>query len=96
MRIRNFVHKGLKQLYEDDNPKGLPPACLDKLRRILAFLDAMEDADELRAIPTWKAHLLTGDRKGAWSVHVTRNWRLTFSIDQVEREIRNVNFEDYH
>jgi len=96
VRIPNFVHKGLKKLYEDDNAKALPPACVDKLRKIFAFMEAMEDATELRAIPTWKAHLLTGNRKGTWSMHVTRNWRLSFSIDPVEREIWNVNFEDYH
>ena len=94
--MRNFAHKGLRRLYQDNDPKGLPAACVDKLRKILAFLDAMEDPGELRVIPAWKAHLMTGNRKGTWSVHVTRNWRLTFSIDQVEREICNVNFEDYH
>lgn len=96
MRIRNFVHKGLKRLYEDDNPKGLPAACVDKLRKMLGFMNAMEDAEELRAITTWKPHLLTGDRKGTWSLFVTRNWRLTFWIEASEKEICDVNFEDYH
>ena len=96
MRIRNFVHKGLKRLYEDDNPKGLPAACVDKLRKMLGFMNAMEDAEELRAITTWKPHLLTGDRKGTWSLFVNRNWRLTFWIDASEKEICDVNFEDYH
>ena len=96
MRIRNFVHKGLKRLYEDDNPKGLPAACVDKLRKMLGFMNAMEDAEELRAITTWKPHLLTGDRKGTWSLFVSRNWRLTFWIDASEKEICDVNFEDYH
>ena len=96
MRIRNFVHKGLKRLYEDDNPKRLPAACVDKLRKMLGFMTAMEDAEELRAITTWKPHLLTGDRKGTWSLFVTRNWRLTFWIDASEKEICDVNFEDYH
>lgn len=96
MRIRNFVHKGLKRLYEDDDSKGLSPPCVDKLRKMFAFLDAVEDVGELRALPAWKAHPLTGGRKGTWAIHVTRNFRLTFSIDPVEREICNVNFEDYH
>jgi proteic killer suppression protein len=96
VRIRNFLHKGLKRLYEDDDPRGLPPACVDKLRNMLTFMEAMADASELRAIPTWRAHLLTGDRKGTWGLHVTKNWRLTFSLDRIEREIRDVNFEDYH
>ena len=96
MQIRNFVHKGLKQLYLENRTKGLPPDTLDKLRKMLAYLDDMEDPEELRSLPTWKAHTLTGDRKGLWSLHVTRNRRLTFRIDTVEGEICEVNFEDYH
>ncbi len=40
-------------------------------------------------------HTLTGDRKGTWSLSVTRNRRLTFTIDD-EREICDLNLEDYH
>jgi hypothetical protein len=31
----------------------------------------MQAPDELRVLPTWKAHVLTGGRKGVWSLHVT-------------------------
>jgi proteic killer suppression protein len=96
VRIRNFAHKGLKRLYEENNPKGLPPASVDKLRKMFAFMDSMESEDELNSIPTWKPHSLSGDRKGTWSLHVTRNWRLTFRADADEREICDVTFEDYH
>jgi proteic killer suppression protein len=54
----------------------------------------MENADELRALASWKAHTLTGDRKGIWSLSVTRNRRLTFSIDAAELEICDVNLEE--
>jgi toxin HigB-1 len=60
VRIRNFVHKGLKKLYVDDVARGVPPDSVNKLRRMLAFLDDMEDAEELRALPSWKVHILTG------------------------------------
>jgi proteic killer suppression protein len=50
----------------------------------------------LRHLPSWKAHTLTGDRKGTWSLHVTRNRRLTFRVDTSENEIYDVDFEDYH
>ena len=93
MNIRNFVHKGLKQLYLENRAKGLPPDTLDKLRKMLAFLDDMGDPEELRSLSTWKAHTLTGGRKGIWSLHVTRNRRLTFRIDTAEGEICDVNFE---
>lgn len=96
MRIRGFLHKGLRRLYAEDNPKGLPADAVDKLRKMLAFLQDMESADELRAIAVWKAHQMGGDRKGTWSLHVTRNWRLTFRVDAVEHEILEVNYEDYH
>jgi proteic killer suppression protein len=96
VRIRNFSHKGLKRLYEDGDPRGVPGAFVDKTSKILAFLDAIEDGEELRTVPAWKAHRLAGDRKGTWSLHLTRNWRLTFWIDAQENEIRDLNLEDYH
>jgi proteic killer suppression protein len=96
VRIRNFAHKGLKRLYAEDIAKGVPPDTADKLRKMLAFLDDMQDPEELRALPSWKVHTLTGDRKGTWSLSVTRNRRLTFRIDTAEWEICDVDLEDYH
>ena len=63
---------------------------------MFGFLDDMEDPDELRILPSWKAHALTGDRKGTWSLNLTANRRLTFRIDPVEREIYDMNLEDYN
>jgi toxin HigB-1 len=96
VRIRNFVHKGLKKLYEDDVTKGVPPDAVDKLRKMLTFLDDMDDPEELRTLPSWRVQILTGDRKGTWSLSVTANRRLTFRIDAGEQEIYDANLEDYH
>ena len=96
MRIRSFAHKGLKRLYTEDSAKGVPPDTVDKLRKMFAYLDNMEDPEELRALTAWKVHTLTGERKGTWSLSVTCNRRLTFCIDTAEREICDVNLEDYH
>ena len=94
MTIRNILHRGVRRLFLHDDPRGVPPAAEDKLRKMLAFLQEIASPAELRAIPVWKAHQLTGDRKGVWSLHVTRNWRLTFRIDG--DEIVDVDFDDYH
>lgn len=94
MRIRNIVHRGLRRLYERGDPKGLPADAVDKLRKMLAFLDTIAAEEEVRDVPTWKAHRLTGNRRGTWSLHVSRNWRLTFEIEG--EEIANVDLEDYH
>jgi proteic killer suppression protein len=96
VRIRNFVHKGLRRLYEDDATRGVPPESVDKLRKMLAFLDEVEAVGEFRALPAWKPHLLSGNRSGTWSLHVGRNWRLTFRVDAAEEELLDVNLEDYH
>jgi proteic killer suppression protein len=87
---------GLKRLCAEDSAKGVPPDTADKLRKIFGFLDDMSDPEELPALAAWKVHMLIGDRKGTWSLSVTRNRRLTFRIDTAEREICDVDLEDYH
>ena len=94
MKIKSFVHKGLKRLYLEDNAKGLPPDAVDKLRAMLTLLQDVQDPEDLRAFPLWRAHQLAGGRQGIWSLHVTRNWRLTFRIK--DGEIQDVDYEDYH
>ena len=96
MRIRNVLHKGLRRFIEEDSAAAIQPAVVPKLRRILSFLQDMEREEELRTVPSWKAHRLVGDRKGVWSLSVTKNWRITFRIDPEENEIIDLDYEDYH
>ena len=96
MRIRNVVHRGLKRFIERDDASGLAPAVVEKVRNIVSFLQDMQDVQELHDVPGWKAHPLTGDRKGTWSLSVTRNWRMTFSVDRAAGEIVDLDYEDYH
>ena len=96
MRIRNVIHRGLRRFIESDDASGLQPAVAAKLRRMISFLQDMEREEEFRSVPSWKAHLLTGGRKGTWSLFVTKNWRLTFRIDRQEIEIVDLDYEDYH
>ncbi len=96
MNIRNVAHKGLRRFILADDAAGIPPSFAPKLRRMISFLQDMASEDELRAVPTWKAHKLTGDRKGAWSLSISANWRLTFLIDREELEILNLDIVDYH
>ena len=92
--ITSIRHAGIRELVLRDDASGLPLAAAAKIRRMLAFLRAAPDVRALQQIPLWKAHQLTGDRKGVWALHVTRNWRLTFRV--VNNEIVEVDFEDYH
>ena len=96
MKIRNVIHRGLRRFIERDDASGLSPSVVEKVRNIVTFLQEMEDARELQDVPSWKVHQLAGDRKGTWSLAVTRNWRITFGIDRTEGEIFDLNYGDYH
>ena len=62
---------------------------------MLAFIVAAESLEELSVPPNYGLHPLTGDRAGTWSMTVTRNWRLTFSINE-EGALTDLDLEDYH
>jgi len=96
MRIRNVAHRGLRRFIEKGDASALPSAQIEKIRNIVSFLQELDDSGELRSIPVWRAHRLTGDRKGTWSLTVSRNWRITFRVDEIEGEIVDLDFEDYH
>ncbi len=93
--IRNIRHRGLRRFVENDDASGLPAEFVEKIRNILSFLQEMDSADELKSIVAWKAHQLTGDRRGTWSLSVTRNWRITFRVEDAQTLV-DVDYEDYH
>ncbi len=96
MTIRSVAHRGLRRFIERDDPSGLDPASVEKVRNMVSFLQEMKDPHELRGLPHWKAHQLSGNRKGTWSLTVSRNWRITFRIDGRTSEIYDLDVEDYH
>ena len=70
------------------------PAVAPKLRPTVHYLQDMEWEEEPRAVPDWRAHGLTGDRKGSCSLSVAANWRPTFRIDRKENEIVDLDHEN--
>jgi toxin HigB-1 len=94
MLIVRFLHKGLKRLYEDDDPSGLPQHSIRKIKAILAALEFADELSEVATLPGWKLHALKGSRKGEYSITITRNWRITFRIQGTA--LTDLNFEDYH
>ncbi len=96
MEIRNIRHKGLRNFVEKNNSKGLPPEYVEKIADIMAFLIDIESIDEVFDLQKYKPHLLSGDRAGTYSLHVTANWRITFMHSAEENELYDVDYEDYH
>jgi toxin HigB-1 len=95
MEIETIQHKALRRFFETGNAKGLDGKLVDRLRNMLALIDAASSFDDLAVPPNFGLHPLTGDRAGSWAMTVTRNWRMTFTkID--EQTIADLNLEDYH
>ena len=91
--IRSIRHKGLKRLYEDDDPRGVIGEHAEKLRDILARLDAAGDVSDLD-LPGFRLHPLKGEFKGFWAVTVRANWRVVFRF--ADSEALDVDYVDYH
>ena len=91
--IRSIRHKGLKRLYEDDDARGVLAEHAEKLRDILARLDAAAGVEDLD-LPGFRLHPLKGALKSYWAVTVRANWRVVFRF--AEGEVLDVDYGDYH
>ena len=94
MDFESISQKGLRRFFETGNAKGLV-GDVNRLRKMLAFIDAAASFDELAVPPNYGLHELVGDKVGRWAMTVTRNWRLTF-IKLDEQGIAELDLEDYH
>lgn len=92
--IGSIVNKGLRLLWEKDDPSKLPAEHVAKIRRILEALDTAKALDPLRAIPGYKLHSLSGKLKGFWSVWVTGNYRIIFRFEN--KMAFDIDYIDYH
>ena len=93
MEIESIRHKALRRLYLEGRARGIIEP--QRLTDMIAFIVAAADLDRLAEPPNYGFHLLTGDRKGAFAMTVTRNWRLTF-VKVDDRTIAELDLEDYH
>lgn len=56
MQLAGFRHKGLKQLYGQGKSKGVPPAMVDKVRKLLLALETADSLEQLTKFPGWRLH----------------------------------------
>ncbi len=94
VEIESIKHKGLRRFFETGNAKGLVGDA-GRLRKMLAFIDAAGSLQELASPPNFGLHPLVGDRHGDWSMTVTKNWRITFRLNE-DGALIDMDLEDYH
>jgi proteic killer suppression protein len=91
--IVSFRHKGLKQLFERGNRRGVNPQHVEKIENILGVLDIAQKIEDVD-VHSFRLHPLTGDLKGFWSVTVRANWRVVFRFEN--GNVFEVDLLDYH
>ena len=91
--IRSIRYKGLKRLHEDDDRRGVINQHAEKLRDILARLDAAAAVADMD-LPGFRLHPLKGGLKGFWAVTVRANRRVVFRF--AEGDAFDVDYIDYH
>ena len=91
--IGSFRSKALRNLWEKNDPRGVSPNALGRIKRILSILESAEDIGDLD-VPGFRFHALKGFNPRRYSMRVTGNWRITFAWE--EGLANAVDLEDYH
>lgn len=91
--IRTFKHRGLERFFTRSDYRGIPAQYAPRLERMLDRLDTSLRPEDMN-LPGYRFHALKGERKGAFAVSVSGNWRLTFRFEG--QDATDVDLEDYH
>ena len=91
--IRSIRHKGLRRLRDDDDPRGVIAEHAQKLRDIIARLDAAGNVTDMD-LPGFNLHPLKREWRGFWAVTVRANWRVVFRF--ADGDVLDVDYVDYH
>ena len=91
--IKSFRHKGLKQLFENGETKGINTNHAEKASRILLNIDKAKEIRELNK-PAYGLLPLKGKMKDLWAVDVSGNYRITFKFENGDAYI--LDYQDYH
>ncbi|MBR0682226.1 hypothetical protein GXW74_17175 [Roseomonas eburnea] len=90
--IVSFRHRGLRAFFERDDPAGVRPDLVERVRSRLSALNAAKAVDELN-LPGWRLHRLHG-KPVRWALAVNGPWRITFEWGA--RGPERVDLEQYH
>ena len=90
MKVRD---KGLRALFEQDDPRRVPPDQVQRLQDILLLLAGAETPFDINSRPGHRLHRLKGDPR-RWAMSVSGNWRVVFRFEA--GEVVDVDLVDYH
>lgn len=88
----SITHAGLKGLVATGRSKAVPQHLTKRIKNRLAVLEAMIEISDLP--PSYRAHQLSGKRRGTWSIWVSGPWRMTFKFRR--ETVFDLDLEQYH
>jgi proteic killer suppression protein len=97
MAIKDFKHKGLKNLFYKGTTVGIKADHVKKMTFILDAIDASHYPRDLKALYRENFGEKSGFGKGVYSSRVNGNWRITFQIQEEGASFLNYDdYDDYH
>jgi len=92
--IQSFSCKETEKIWLGKNSRKLPTDIQERALRKLRQLNASSTFEDLRIPPSNHLEALSGDRKGQYSIRITKQWRLCFQW--YNSHVYNVEIVDYH
>ena len=92
--IESFKSEETKQIWNGRRSTSFPNDIQNRALRKLRLIDSAQTLADLRNPPGNNLEALRGDRKGQYSIRITRQWRICFVWDK--GNANNVEIVDYH
>lgn len=92
--IRSFADKETEKVYNQIFSKKLPQSIQRIALRKLIMIDNAGCLEDLRIPPANRLELLSGDRKGQYSIRINDQFRICFTVNN--NDYYDVEITDYH
>jgi toxin HigB-1 len=92
--IKSFKGKYAEHIWRRDAVKGIPSEVQHVALRKLRMMNNARRLEDMAIPPANHLEKLKGDRKGAYSIRVNKQWRICFRFEN--GDVYDVELVDYH
>lgn len=92
--IRTFADRLTEELYLTGRARKFPPEIARRAACTLEYIHLASRLDDLKIPRGNRLHILSGDRKGQYSIAINDQWRICFRF--VDGDAYDVEVCDYH